>query len=167
MPELERDAISIDGHARLSVKQAAAILSRSERTVRRYLHQGLLEADRVDMRAGVWQWQIKAESAEDLRSQLQGGRAGVAMSTLDSLTAQMQALHTVVETQNAKLTELVAQNVELREEVVSLRESQQKLLPPAQEREVGYQKQLEELTQAITQLSQRRPWWRFWQPRKD
>jgi len=101
----------------LTVKGAAAQLQRSERSVRRYLHEGRLEAERVDIPAGGWRWLITPASVDALSKELQrpASRAGIA--GVDELTAEVQALRGVVEAQS--------------EQIAALQRSIQGLLPPA------------------------------------
>ena len=94
-------------------------MQRSERSVRRYLHQGRLRADRVDMAAGGWHWLIDKDSVESLRERLQAGQQGAALHGVDELTAEVQALRGLVEGQT--------------EEIARLREAVAGLLPPGRE----------------------------------
>ena len=100
-------------HERLTIKGVAALVQRSDRTVRRYLHEGLLEAERVDMDAGGWKYLITRDSAERLKERLAGGRR----YDLTALTAQVQALQQTIEQQS--------------EEIGALRKAISGLLPPA------------------------------------
>ena len=79
--------------------------------MRRYLHEGRLDAERVDMPAGGWQWLIDKASVESLRERLQAGQQGAAVQGMDALMAEVQALRGMVERQTkeiARLTEVVA-----------------------------------------------------------
>ena len=89
---------------RMTVRGAAALLQRSERSVRRYLHEGRLDAERVDMFAGGWQWLIDKASAEQLRQSLQGGTSRGSSAGVDELTAEVQALRRVVEAQSEQIS---------------------------------------------------------------
>jgi hypothetical protein len=57
---------------RLTLGETAKRLQRSDRSVRRYVHEGRLEYERIDMPAGGWQYLISAASVERLRRELQG-----------------------------------------------------------------------------------------------
>lgn len=100
---------------RLTIREVAALVQRSDRTVRRYLHEGLLEAERVDMEAGGWKYLITRDSVERLQERLAGGRR----YDLTALTAQVQALQQIIERQS--------------EEIGALRKAISGLLPPARE----------------------------------
>jgi hypothetical protein len=123
MPDLER----------LTLRGAAEALQRSERTVRRYLREGRLTGDRVDMPAGGWQYLIPSASVENMREELQGGMPGGAQGgrvvTLPGAAAVGHDL-------TARLSMLETENAALREERDFLRrilENTTRALPPAPE----------------------------------
>lgn len=101
----------------LSVKQAAKALQRSERSVRRYLQEGKLAAEKVPWGAGH-KWLIDAASVADLARRLQGESAGGGRAGGEGLRAQVAALQVLVEELRAEVATLSA-----------LREDWQKALP--------------------------------------
>lgn len=138
----------------LDIKEAAAYLQRSERSVRRYLQAGRLEHSKEPLPAGGFKYIITAESLELLRSELDtdnGRHAGIDMSTSDSLTEHLQGLQATVQAQAdqiAKLTEKV-------EHLSGQLEQAIKALPPAQA------EQLEESEPDQERMEPRRSaWWR-------
>lgn len=138
----------------LDIKEAAAYLQRSERSVRRYLHAGRLEHSKEPLPAGGFKYMITAESLELLRSELdtdKGGHAGIDMSTSDGLAEHLQGLQDTVQAQAdqiAKLTEKV-------EELSGQLEQAIKALPPARAED------LEEPEADQERMEPRRSaWWR-------
>ena len=100
---------------RMTIRGVAAALQRSDRTIRRYIQKGLLDAERVDMDAGGWRYLITRASMEGLKERLAGGKS----HALSGLTAQVQALGQQID--------------QLTEEIRELRDTQQRLLPAAPE----------------------------------
>ena len=121
----------------MTVKQAAATLHRSERSVRRYLAQGKLEYDKEQTGAG-FRYTITARSVEQLGRQLQGRQMQGSTAGAEALTVQVAALQALVERQNERIAGLTLQVGQLSDRI-------QRLLPPAAE-----------------EKEQARPWWRFW-----
>ncbi len=123
MPDLER----------LTLRGAAEALQRSERTVRRYLREGRLTGDRVDMPAGGWQYLISSASVDNLRQDLQGGAQGAAQGGHSGTVPVAAAVgHDLT----ARLSTLETENAALREERDFLRrilENTTRALPPAPE----------------------------------
>lgn len=139
----------MDSLESLDIKGAAQYLQKSERTLRRYLQAGKLEHSKEPLPAGGFRYLISQQSLELLRSELdgvQGRHAGVDMSGLDGLPAQVQGLQELVQAQADQIGQLSAQVERLSlqlEQVIPA-------LPPAPEE----REKLERLQQ------QRPPWWR-------
>jgi len=130
----------------LDIKEAAHYLQKSERTLRRYLQAGKLEHSKEPLPAGGFRYLISQQSLELLRSELDTGKgrhAGVDMSGLDGLTAQVQGLQELVQAQADQIGQLHAtvERLSLQlEQVIPA-------LPPAPEE--------------LEQIQRRQlPWWR-------
>lgn len=115
MPDLER----------MTVKQAASTLHRSERSVRRYLAQGKLEYEQQPTSAG-FRYMITTRSVEQLSRHLPGRQMQGSTAGAEALTAQVAALQALVEQQNEQIAGLIVQVGQLSDRV-------QRLLPPARE----------------------------------
>ena len=117
---------------RMTVKEAAATLHRSARSIRRYLAQGKLEYEKQPTSAG-FRYMITARSVEQLSRQLQGRQMQGGTAGATDLAVQVAALQALVERQNERIAGLTLQVGQLSDRI-------QRLLPPAEE--------------------ERKPWWR-------
>lgn len=140
----------MDSLESLDIKGAAQYLQKSERTLRRYLQAGKLEHSKEPLPAGGFRYLISQQSLELLRSELDTGKgrhAGIDMSGLDGLPAQVQGLQELVQAQAEQIGQLSALVGRLSlqlEQVIPA-------LPPAPEE----REKLEQLQQ-----QRRSPWWR-------
>lgn len=145
----------------LDIKEAAAYLHKSERTVRRYLHAGRLEHSKEPLPAGGFKYMIGTESLELLRSELDtdnGRHAGVDMSTSDGIAEHLQGLNATVQAQAdqiAKLTEKVEHQSGQLEHLSGQLEQAIKALPPARAEDLEEPEPEQE-----PEEQQRSAWWR-------
>jgi hypothetical protein len=140
----------MDSLESLDIKGAAQYLQKSERTLRRYLQAGKLEHSKEPLPAGGFRYLISQQSLELLRSELDTGKgrhAGLDMSGLDGLPAQVQGLQELVQAQAEQIGQLSA----LVERLSLQLEQVIPALPPAPEE----REKLEQLQQ-----QRRSPWWR-------
>jgi len=140
----------MDSLESLDIKGAAQYLQKSERTLRRYLQAGKLEHSKEPLPAGGFRYMISQQSLELLRSELDTGKgrhAGLDMSGLDGLPAQVQGLQELVQAQAEQIGQLSA----LVERLSLQLEQVIPALPPAPEE----REKLEQLQQ-----QRRSPWWR-------
>ncbi len=101
----------MDSLESLDIKGAAQYLQKSERTLRRYLQAGKLEHSKEPLPAGGFRYLISQQSLELLRSELDTGKgrhAGLDMSGLDGLPAQVQGLQELVQAQAEQIGQLSA-----------------------------------------------------------
>lgn len=133
----------------MDIREAAQYLQKSERTLRRYLQAGKLEHSKEPLPAGGFRYLISLQSLELLRASLdtgKGGHAGIDMSSLDGLPAQVQGLQELVQAQAEQIGQLSA----LVERLSLQLEQVIPALPPAPEER-----------EKLEQFQQRRsPWWR-------
>lgn len=134
-------------HESLSIRGAADRLHVSERTVRRYLQAGKLQAHQEPMAAGGWRWAITAASVDALAHSMdtsRGRHAGadsVQAEALERMAAHIERLTAQVEAQTAEIAEL--------------RETIGRLLPPAQQPEEAEQPEPQGLLARVWKW-----WWR-------
>ena len=124
---------------RMTVKEAAATLHRSARSIRRYLAQGRLEYEKQPTSAG-FRYMITARSVEQLSRQLQGRQMQGSTAGATDLAVQVATLQGLVEQQSERIAGLTTRVGQLSDRI-------QRLLPPAEE--------------------ERKPWWRrlwLWRP---
>ena len=99
----------------LTTAEAAHALGVTDRTVRRYLHQGKLAGHKIVREDGLAEWRIDAGSVRVLSEQKGSDRtADSGLTVADSML-------------------LVEELRELRREVAELRQTMTRLLPPAPE----------------------------------
>lgn len=137
----------MDSLESLDIKGAAQYLQKSERTLRRYLQAGKLEHSKEPLPAGGFRYMISQQSLELLRSELDTGKgrhAGLDMSGLDGLPAQVQGLQELVQAQAEQIGQLSA----LVERLSLQLEQVIPALPPAPEEREKLEQQ------------RRSPWWR-------
>lgn len=141
---LKRAAAVIMADLEYTVKQAARELGVSARTVRRWLASGRLSGRR-DVRGNLGlEWRIDADSVRRVAADVLRGHnptdmanghpTDMAVETLEALASEVRSLRE----ENAAYREHLER---LTLEVMALRETVQRLLPPAPE-------------------ERRRPWWR-------
>jgi hypothetical protein len=120
----------MDSHESVDIKEAAQYLQRSERSVRRYLQAGRLEHVKEPLSAGGFKYLISRQALELLKSELDSGKgrhAGIDMTSLGGLTAQVQGLQATVQVQAEQIGKLTEQ---LERQSIQF-EQMIKLLPPA------------------------------------
>ena len=96
----------------VDIKEAAQYLQRSERSVRRYLQAGRLEHVKEPLSAGGFKYLISQQALEKLKSELDTGKgrhAGLDMSSMDGLTAQVAGLQATVQAQAEQIGRLSEQ----------------------------------------------------------
>lgn len=154
----------------LSVRQAARVLSVSERTVRRWLADGRL-VGRREVLGGVTVWHVSEDSARHLKM------SGEGQSIASGEVADKVAVDLLDEVRSLR-----QENAEYRAHLERLTVAVDTLtrsLPPAQEERMRLERSLQDTTAAINDLrktaeaqreenerlraelaEQRRPWWR-------
>ncbi len=114
----------MSNHESLSIRGAAEALHVSERTVRRYLQAGKLQAHQEPMAAGGWRWAITVASVDALAQSMDTSRGRHAGA--DSVQAE------ALERMAAEIERLTAQVAAQTAEIAELREIIGRLLPAAQ-----------------------------------
>lgn len=129
---------------RLSVRAAAARVQRDEKTVRRWIRQGWLKAEREETPSGHAYWIRPADLVEGL------ARATRVSAPRESLPARvspdvsppgLSQLVELVQEQTVLLEAMRAELGALRDQVAEMQKGQTMLAAP---------------------VPVRRPWWRFW-----